>query len=765
MKRPILIALIGYIIGIIWELYLKISIVPFLIFAIIICIIIYYRSSLSIILLVTSILIANNVTSYLNNKYESIYNISTEEQIYIGTIISNENEGDYKSSYTIKIENINGKTKYKNTKLILNIPKKQNIKLEYGNRIKFSGKYIAPERQRNYGGFDYSEYLKTLKIYGTITYSGSEIKLLKKENINIIELFTHKISNKIDKNIKKLFQETEASILSSILLGNNQDINEEIKQSFRNSGIYHILVISGAHMSYIILGLTYLLDKINISNRKKVILKILGILFFILITTKSISITRAGIMGIITLGASFFYRRKDTVNSVCLSMLIILIYNPYSINSISFQLSYGGVIGILALNNPYTKLIKKISKNKILGALRNIPIKAEAIAVILSAQTMIIPVMILNFHTTSLTFLFANILVSYLIGIIIILGFICAFLSLISLEISGFLAIFLNIALKILILTAKFFGEMPLSKIYVTTPSKISIILYYIIILKEAIHNCRGTVHCVSKNINRTRKLLIIFLIITLIFNNYIHIQKNLKIYFIDVGQGDSCLIMTPNNKKVLIDGGGTMNSSGSFDVGEDTLLPYLLNRGVKKLDYIMISHFDADHCQGLIAILNSIKVKNIIISKQAEKVYNYEKIMEIVVNKKINVMVIKRGDIIKVDNNVEIKIIYPESKLYFDDINSNSIVAKLIYNKFTMLFTGDVESRAEQRIVNIAKNELKSTVLKIAHHGSKTSTTEEMLKAVNPQIALIGVGKNNKFGHPNKEVIKSLEEKRSKDI
>lgn len=138
---------------------------------------------------------------------------------------------------------------------------------------------------------------------------------------------------------------------------------------------------------------------------------------------------------------------------------------------------------------------------------------------------------------------------------------------------------------------------------------------------------------------------------------------------------------------------------------------------------------------------------------------------METIVKKKINIMVVKRGEVIKVDNNVEIKIVYPESKLYFDDINSNSIVAKLKYNKFTMLFTGDIESKAEERIIKIAQKELKSTILKIAHHGSKTSTTEEFIEAVKPEIALIGVGKNNKFGHPNEGVIDRLKEKRSKDI
>ncbi len=810
MNRPILIVLIGYIIGIIWELYLKISIAHFIIILVIVAIIVkkeidffskkmqkdtkflyknkvdhaYTNSSIkakktcigiiehtlnvkTIILLIISILISNNVTSYLNNKYRIIYNMSTEEQTYIGTIISDESRGEYKNSYTIKIENINGKTKYKNIKLILNIPKNKNTKLNYGDKIKITGNYVKPEVQRNYRGFDYAEYQKTIKVYGTITYSGSELKILKSKNLNNIELITHRINNNIEKNIKKLFKEQEARILNGILLGNNQDIDEQIKEDFRNSGIYHILVVSGAHMTYIILGFTYILDKINISSRKKVIIKTLGIIFFMLITTTSISVSRAGIMEFITLGASFFYRKKDKINTVCLSMLIILLYNPHSVNSISFQLSYGGVIGILLLSKPYEYLLRKVKiNNKI----------SEIISVILSAQTMIIPIMVINFHTISLTFLFANILVSYIIGIIIILGFICVFISLISLKISGFIAIFTSIALKILILISKIFGNIPLSKIYVTTPNTLSILLYYITIIiislrhyifwKKKTHKKRqkNKEDIYYKNIDKAIKTLAILAIITII-NNNISISKNLRIHFIDVGQGDATLIITPNNKKILIDGGGTMNSSQNYDIGKNTMLPYLLDRGINKIDYMMISHFDADHCQALLAILNSIKVKNIIISKQAEKVSNYKKIMEIVIKKKINIMVIKRGDVINVDNYVEIQILYPESKLYFNDINNNSIVAKLRYNKFTMLFTGDIESKAEERITQITKKELEAIVLKVAHHGSKTSTTEEILKAVKPQIALIGVGKNNKFNNPNKEVLDRIKENRNKDI
>lgn len=616
MKRPILIALIGYIIGIIWELYLKISIAPIIIILTIIYIVYNYRKYIckncklykyiesiyikilsnikfqyhskintnAIIILILSITISNFIIIHLNKKYKKVYNTSTEEQMYIGTIISDQSKEEYKSVYTIKIETMSKDTKIKNIKLKLNIPNMYDIKLKYGDKIKIKGTYTAPDVQRNYKGFDYSKYLKTLNIFGTISYSGSYIKILEKENINYIKLITHKIRYNMEENIKNLFPKKEAGLLIGILLGNNENIDEDIKEEFRNSGIYHILAVSGAHMSYIILGTTYLLEKINISKRKKEIFKILGIIFFMLITNSSISVARAGIMAIITLVANLFYRKKDIVNTISFSMLIILIYNPYSIDSISFQLSYGGVIGIILLNNHYKKLLKKIKLNKKVS---------ESISVILSAQTMIIPIMIINFHTISFTFLFANILVNYIIGIIIILGFICAFLSLVSLEISRFMTTFVDFPLKILIFIAKVFGKFPLSNIYIINPNALSIFLYYTMIYSLTLKS-RGRV--VNSSKDKITKTLAILLIITVVFNNYIYNPGKLSIYFIDVGQGDSCMVITPNNKKILIDGGGTINTTGNYNVGEQILIPYLLNRGIKSLDYIIISHFDADH-------------------------------------------------------------------------------------------------------------------------------------------------------------------------
>lgn len=152
-----------------------------------------------------------------------------------------------------------------------------------------------------------------------------------------------------------------------------------------------------------------------------------------------------------------------------------------------------------------------------------------------------------------------------------------------------------------------------------------------------------------------------------------------MKIYFIDVGQGDSCLIVTPSNKKILIDGG-----EGKVDI----LLPYLLDRRIRTLDYVVISHFDSDHCNGLIKVIEKLKVKNIIISEQAYLSEEYINIANIINKKKIKVIKVKQGDKLSIDKDVNMDILYPTEKLEYKDLNNNSIVAKISYNQFSIMFT-----------------------------------------------------------------------------
>lgn len=659
-------------------------------------------------------------------------------------------EKEYNDIYTIKIKT----GKYKGKKFYLSVKKCKDKKMKYGDLIEVDGKYLIPSKERNYKGFDYREYLKTKKIYGTIKNSNKSVKVIKENDINIILIISNKVRSYIIDTSNKILPEKTSNLLVGILIGDKSGISEDIMEDFKISNLSHMLSVSGAHTSYIILGITYILTKSKISKRWICIITILVLILFMFVTNFTASVTRACFMAILVLGANLLYRKQDFWTSISIPLLAILIVNPFSINEVGLQLSYLGTIGIIIFNKNVENFLNKIKINSKIS---------KVLSVIISAQIAIMPLMAYRFNTISLTFFISNILASPFLGINIILGFITIFVSLISFNLAKIISILLNLSLEGLIFISDFTAKLPLSSILIKTPYIFSIILFYcfVLILNYIyyIYNSKDNLRLFQKRIiskinKRNIKVFLSSIIILIILFNsfsyfYSFIPKNLKIYFIDVGQGDSCLIITSQNKRILIDGG-----EGNSDV----LLSYLLDRRIKTIDYILISHFDSDHCNGLIDIIQKLNVKNILISKQAHFCDEYKNIANIINSKKIKVVFIKQGDKLNVDSNTKLDILYPPEELEYDDLNNNSIVAKLTYNKFSILFTGDIE-KSEKNLLDMYKNkELESNIIKISHHGSKTSSSEEFIKAVNPKIALIGVGVSNKFGHPNKEVIERLE-------
>ena len=414
------------------------------------------------------------------------------------------------------------------------------------------------------------------------------------------------------------------------------------------------------------------------------------------------------------------------------------------------------------------------------------------LSVTMSAQIMIFPIMIYHFNIIGIYFILTNILVSIIIGPIMILAIIFIVVAFINITISEYISIFLSFGIQCLIQISNL-ANLPFSKIYVRTPHILEIAIYYIVILiinqihkiyfykiismtqkriknlialaKYRINQKKENIFAISKKIicEKNIKLFIlkiykiVILIILIIEMN--QFNRGIEIHFLDVGQGDSCFIITPKRKTILIDGGGS--TSNTFDVGKDTLIPYVLDKGYKKIDYIFISHFDQDHVGGVLSILEELKVGKIFITKQGEESENYNRFLELINQKNLNVQTVKAGDIIKIED-LEFRILWPVEKHINENIlNNNAMVMKLSYKKFSMLFTGDIEEVAEKKILETYQNHkelLKATVLKVAHHGSKSSSTEEFIKNANSKIAIIGVGENNLFGHPNSQVLERLQ-------
>ena len=678
--------LYGYIIGIIYGLYFKISIafVIALISLIYIVLISNKKSKIArylkimlkssvIYIFFISIIISNYYVRYLNNKYTKFYNNPPEIIKGNAVIIKEAEEKDYSYSYIIKMKD----GLYKNKKFILNTNKKKL--LQYGDLIKIKGEYIIPSESRNYKGFNYREYLKSKKIYGSIKSSG-EIKVIQSNYINQIFIKSNKTRNIIIKNAESLLSGETGALLIGILLGDKQEISDKIIENFKTSNLSHMLAVSGAHTSYIILGISYMLSKLPKKYAGIITILVLGI--FLFITNFTPSVIRACIMAELAIGAKILYRKSDTINNIALSAMIILISNPFSILDIGFQLSYLGTLGIVMFDKDIEKILSKIKlKGKTI----------QLLIVTFSAQILIMPIMAYRFNTISLTFFISNLFASPILGVIIILGFITIFVSLISFKLAKMLSIILDIFLKLLILIAKFVSNIPVSSLIIKTPYVFSIALIYILILifhyLFSIYNFKGHLYKIqieiikkitTKNLIKiaTKSLILVILVNAIID---IFIPKNMKIYFIDVGQGDSCLIVTPSNKKILIDGG-----EGKVDI----LLPYLLDRRIRTLDYVVISHFDSDHCNGLIKVIEKLKVKNIIISEQAYLSEEYINIANIINKKKIKVIKVKQGDKLSIDKDVNMDILYPTEKLEYKDLNNNSIVAKISYNQFSIMFT-----------------------------------------------------------------------------
>ena len=532
------------------------------------------------------------------------------------------------------------------------------------------------------------------------------------------------------------------------------------------------------HISYVIVLLENIFNKFSINRKFKYIIIIFILINFLIFINYPVSAIRAVIAQSVNLIAFCLNRRSSFLNNICISLFIILIINPYNIQSVGMWLSFGGVLGIFLfykfifkISYP-KKLINNILKNEIL---KKITIFCfEQTSLNFAVQIIIFPILWYNFYSISLTSFLSNLITAPLIAPIVILGYLSMIEKFILIPIFSTIN---SVLVEILFFLVDLLAKLPLSIIYVKKPSIIFLVVYYVLIfliiyklkkniLRNFLYFFRLKSGKISFKFKAQRfkdlktKIIIIFLILIFFFRTINFVDKKLEIYFLDVGQGDSTVIKTVDDKFILIDAGEGKKSG--YDYGRNVLLPFLINKGARKIDFIFISHFDNDHIGGVFSLIEEFRIGEIFISNQKSGSENFERFLKVTRENRIKVNVVKQGDRINLEENLYMDILWPKEKEQISEnpMNNNSIVSKLVYKNFSILFTGDIEEIAEKEILNLYKNKntLEATVLKVAHHGSRTSSSIEFLKAVKPKYALIGVGKNNKFNHPSSDVVQNLE-------
>ena len=587
----------------------------------------------------------------------------------------------------------------------------------------------------------------------------------------VIEPRQEKSLSKLAEQVRKQYEaymaqampKQDAAAIFAMLFGGYQGIRPELLEAFTITGIVHILSVSGSHIT-LMAGTANIVGRfLHMSPRATAALATGVILFYSLLAGAIPPVIRSALMGILTLLALTAGRERDAQHILGLVALGLLLYSPLWLLDISFQLSFGATAGLLYLAPPLRERLRK-----------KLPIfVADSLAVTIGAQLSVLPIIAWYFNVLSLSSLLANLVIAPIVEWIIVAGLLAGLLASL-LPLAGKVVFLLaSVVLGLVYELSRWVAALPGSQIYMPTFSWWGGILYYIglgwLIIgdeyRKRLMSCVGNKYllAIGQKLRSSRGWQAIFLLgmLAVIFcywqiwcNN-----KEMQVHFIDVGQGDSALVITPHGRAFMVDTGGVRE--GSYDIGSRVDVPYLLHYGVEKLDYIFLTHAHDDHAGGVKGILTKIPVGAIGIGHEGAgdylKTFGTGELGKI---KKLLVP-LQEGSSIELDG-VRIDMLYsPESKKVQESQlqatgNEFSNLIRVSYGEASFLFTGDLVAEQEQQVLANGTH-VASTVLKVGHHGSRTSSSQEFLTAVNPGWAVISCGYNNSFGHPHKEILNRL--------
>lgn len=521
--------------------------------------------------------------------------------------------------------------------------------------------------------------------------------------------FTVTLRDSFNQTLIKILPEKEAALVGSILLGASvSPLPEETKETYRRAGLIHLLVVSGTQVSILIgvcLGLT---RAMGLPNGVGILLTTGFNILLTLVTGAGASILRAAIMGEITLIGLLFEREKESYTALALSAFILLLINPANLFDIGFQLSFAATWGLM-----YVAPLLAVHIGRVLS-ITLAPMLATA------------PLIAFYFSQISPGGIIANLLVLPWMEVLVIFGFLTTLLGFICLPLAQVLGATLWFLIFILDQIAEGIAALPFSSFYITTPSLPIIWGYYagLIFILEYLRR-EGRLIITRKRLIIASLGLCLCLCLHLAFSVEPSFNKCLTVAVVDVGQGDAIYIESPSGRKILIDAGDTK-------MGKRALIPFLCRRGVKRLDMMILTHKHDDHIGGLPAILKALKVDRIFSSSS-----------------------LKFGQVIELEKGIFAQVLHANAA--DENENNNSVVLRLQYGRFSMLLAGDNEQEGEEDMLARPIINLTSTVLKVGHHGSKTSTSPAFLEAVKPRFAIISCGRRNKFHHPHRSTLERM--------
>jgi competence protein ComEC len=665
-------------------------------------------------------------------------------------------------------------------------------KLSKGDRIVFKGR-IAPIRNfNNPGGFDYRRYMAFKNVWGSAYVQGDKLIRIEKKTEKGFGAVLANARGRISHLIDRLGEHEQTGVLKALIVGDRTGISVELKKAFNRVGAGHLLAISGLHVG-IIAAVSFFIFKWILSHigfflthawtkKGAVLLSAVPVIIYGLLSGMSPSTQRAVIMVMVFLAAFLFEREHDLINAVAIAALLILIMNPPSIFSISFQLSFAAVLaiiyGISKIPPTWPANQNQTGQQK----WKNFIIKLYYFFMTsFFAVAGTLPIVMYYFNQVSLVGLPANIIFIPLIGFVVVpLGILAVFVSLFTT--SGALVL-LKAASAVLEPVIKIITTMSgwsFAAVKTVTPNPLEIVCFYV--LFWALLNIQSTQTDTSldentpqyrRNKQSIHKPAVIVALLTIfifsadagygMYRRYWH--DDLRVTMIDVGHGNAALLELPHGKTMLIDGGG-FSDNRLFDVGESIIAPLLWRKKIRTVDTLVLSHANSDHLNGLIFIADHFHVKQVWLNHEPADTFGYRLFMDILKKNHIQMPVYPEIAGIHDINGVRFNIVSPpvdflerSRRESWRNLDNDSLVVKVSFGRISFLFPGDIKAPAEYHLVSTVGDRLKSTVLLSPHHGSNTSSTQSFLEKVNPEIIVISSRYNSRFGFPHPSVLKRYQD------
>jgi len=624
--------------------------------------------------------------------------------------------------------------------------------LTYGRRVKLKGELTSVQTVRNPGEFDFKNYLNLNGIYARFypdKIDESDISLNNTHDFK--NLFVYPVRSSIAEKLDCFIGGEEAKFLKGLIIGERSEIPLEVKTAFINSGVMHILAVSGLHVAIVTLILLVVFQVLRIPEKIRIILTSILLIYYIFLTGSAPSVTRSVIMAIVFLFGKLLERKSDIYNTLAFSAIIILLIDAKQLFQPGFQLSFAAVLSIVYLY-PKVYRLRELLPERI-REFKIVIIIFSLFSVSVAAGIGTLPFISIYFNKISLISFLANLIIVPLVNVVLALGMLTTILAYISNWLASIYAEVTSFITWFLLKCVSIFGNVPFA--YVDAKFTLtSVLIFYTII---------GVfVNLGNREIIKRFVLLVLILLNVWFYGSYIinDKQHRLCVTFLDVGQGDAIFIEFPDGKTMLVDGGP---KTFGMDAGNRFIIPFLKYERIKKINTIIVTHPDADHLGGIPTIMRYFEVEQIRDTKfncQTALCQDYKKVID-----SIHVARFTQNHLSQIDlsDAYRVYVLNPAGDTSTNGIyrlldeNNKSIVLKIVFGKTSLLLTGDAEFEAEEMMNKRFGDFLKSDILKVAHHGSKSGTSDGYLQFVKPKRAVISVGVKNRFGHPSVEVIERL--------